>query len=786
MNLFLESMLFYPENKRGKKVLNPIFGKGLKEDLEAFLQLCKFWKSDFDREKIEKAFYWNFRANENKLRKSGEPFYTHSLEVAKIVINEIVYDDIMVTVALLHNVLGRTKGFSIEDVRAEFGETTAKILEGVDKITHLERQPYENPDYLRRIILSLFTDIRIILVKIADRLHDMQTIEFLEPQRQIQLAESTTSIYVPFAHRFGLGLIKGELEDLAFRVLEPEKYELVLQEFKENREQYENLLFIYAKSITERLKNADYLIDNEVNFEVHGRVKHIYSTYKKSLLRNKPIRELYDIIAIRIVLDTEDISYCYKIYEETISLGYKLVPGTYKDYIKNPKPNGYQSLHCAFFGVGGNMFEMQIRTRKMHETAERGFAAHYHYKNDFVPIDSILSNPDVDQWISTIRGKMAKIVELSLEELLDGFPSEAILNNIYVFTPENEIKILPVNSTAMDFAYHIHTDVGNRCIAVKVNGKTQPFDYTLHSGDKVEIITSSKAEPKPEWLSFVQTSKAKNAIESYLRAKEKQIINEGTKILNSFLNRYHIGSSLEKFEESLRSIFPNDRMEEFYKLLGKNSEFKELFESALKFISKNPAILEKNLYRHLEQSKELRNLYDFFHNQKLINGTYITSIRDCCFPIPNENAIGIIIENHIFIHRADCHSISNKIGKLNTFNVDWRFVRYDKFKIGFQISGVSTTKVIEGLKFILGLESANTYTRTLNVSIEKIQVQQRENNELSEPFVINVLFNVDSAEINLFMDKITKAQQQFLQIERLPVTKSNYFYYSSKTTSGEK
>lgn len=760
-------MLLYPKERKTKTLFNPKFGQGEKRDLVTLLQLCKLNKPDFDSQKIEKAYYWNLRSNENKLRKSGEPFYTHSLEVTKIIIDHIVYDDVMVSVALLHNILDRPNGFKIDDVREEFGETTAKILEGVNTITELERKSFEDPEYLRRIILSLFTDIRILLVKIADRFHDMQTIAFLEPERQIQVAESTMAIYVPFAHRFGLGSIKGELEDLAFRVLEPEKYQLVVRELKANRQQYENLLLVFAKSIIDKLKNSDYLIDNDISFEVHGRVKHIYSTYKKSLLRNKPVRELYDIIAIRIILDTDDISYCYKVHEEILSLGYRLVPETYKDYIKNPKVNGYQSLHSAFYGAGGNMFEVQIRTRKMHEIAERGFPAHYHYKNDFVPFDSILTYPEVDNWISSIRDKMDRIGELSLEQLLVGFPSEVVLNNIYVFTPLNEIKILPPNSTALDFAYHIHTDVGNHCIGIKVNGKTQPLDFILKSGDKVEVITSSKAEPRQEWLSFVRTSKAISGIETFFKTKEKEIIILGRNILHSSIRISSIDLSFEKFTNNLRMIFPNDKIEQFYKLLATNSEFQSLLDEAIRDISKNSNLALENLNRYLEQPSPLRKLYDFYHNQKFTKENFSISIRDCCYPVPYEKAVGVIKENHIFVHKIDCLNVSNKVNKLNTFIVDWRFIPLEKFNVAFQITAQTTDKVIEGLKFLQGLDLNNSSGFSLNVSIEKIKVIQRENPEGSCPCIISILFYIHKSEISNFLNKISKIQQPDFKIERI-------------------
>lgn len=765
-------MLLYPKEKETKNIFNPKFGQGEKKDLQTLIQLCKLNKPDYDSLKIEKAFYWNIRSNENKLRKSGEPFYTHALEVAKIVINYIVYDDIMVTVALLHNTLVHPNGFELKDVREEFGETTAKILEGVSAITELERKSFEDPEYLRRIILSLFTDIRILLVKIADRFHDMLTIQFLEPERQIQLAESTMAIYVPFAHRFGLGSIKGELEDLAFRVLEPDKYQLVVRELKANRQQYENLLFVFAKSIIDKLKNSDYLIDNDISFEVHGRVKHIYSTYKKSLLRKKLIRELYDIIAIRIILDTDDISYCYKIHEEILLLEYKLVPETYKDYIKNPKVNGYQSLHSAFYGVGGNMFEVQIRTRKMHEIAERGFAAHYHYKNEFVPFDSILTYPEVDKWISSIRVKMERIGELPLEHLLDGFPSEVVLNNIYVFTPKTEIKILPPNSTALDFAYHIHTDVGNHCVGIKVNGKTRPLDFIIKSGDKVEVITSTKAEPKKEWLSFVRTSKAISGIEAFFKTKEKEIIISGRTILYSILKRSNIDLSFEKFTDILRMIFPNDKIEQFHKLLATNIEFQSLLEDAVSDISKNSNVALQNPYKYLEQKSPLRRLFDFYHNQKFTTENYSFTIRDCCYPVPYETAVGVIKENHIFVHKIDCSNVSNKVNKLNTFIVDWRFVPFEKFNIAFQITAQTTYKVIEGLKSLQGLDLNNSFGFSLNASIEKIKVIQRESAEDSRPCIISILFCIHKSEVSNFLNKISKLQQPDFKIERIQSSKS--------------
>lgn len=760
-------MLLYPEDKISKKVFNPKFGKGVKEDLNYFIQLCEARQPNFDRERIEKAFYWNVKANKNRRRKSGEEFYTHALEVAKIIINEIEYDDVMVSAALMHNILSNPEGFTVEDVQCEFGETTAKILEGVDKITQLERLPYENEEYLRRIILSLLTDVRILLIKIAGRLHDVQTIGFLDRQRQMQLAESTMAIYVPFAHRMGLGSIKGELEDLAFRVLEPENYHFVQKELNKNRKQYEQTLHFLSRIIINKLKESKILIENNIAFEVHGRVKHIYSTFKKSILRKKPINELYDIIAFRIILDHEDESLCYEIKDLIKSLGFKEVQNTYKDYIKNPKPNGYKSLHLSFYASDKDMFEIQIRTRAMHDIAERGIASHYQYKNDLISIDSILNNAEIDNWISSIKEKMKKIGELSFKELLVGFPYSNVFNNIYVFTPKNEIKILQPESTALDFAYYIHTDVGNHTIGVKVNGKSQSLDFLLNSGDKVEIITSDQAEPDPQWLSIVRTTKAINAIKSYFKSKEKNTIKQEKKNLISFLRKHHIQLSLKKFEIILRKIFPNDDISKFYLSLRSSNELKNTLDGALKELAQYRDILKLDFLNLINQNIALKKFYDLFNNMRLTDHNYKIEICNNCFPIPTDDALCLINENNVIIHRATCNKILITENKLNTFKLDWRFLNFDHYTILTKITGETTQQVIEGIKTLLGINAPNSTNLLTNVYMEKVNVLQRENPEFSHPFIILVHFKIKRSDLDYFLKIISDNKIRGVRIERL-------------------
>jgi guanosine-3',5'-bis(diphosphate) 3'-pyrophosphohydrolase len=386
----------------------------------------------------------------------GEPYFNHPYEVAMIVASEIPLDDISVASALLHDIVEDTN-FTLEDIQAEFGEKIARIVDGLTKITGIfesdNRGIIEAENY-RKLLLALSTDVRVILVKFADRLHNMRTLEYLPEHKRKRIAQETLEIYAPLAHRFGLAQIKWELEDLAFKYLNPEAYEDIARRVAQTRKQREEYIKEFAKPIEKSLAERGF------KFEISGRPKHLYSIYNKMVKRGKAFEEIYDLFAVRIILDTEDKNDCWTVYGIVTDI-YRAVPERFKDYITNPKSNGYRSIHTTVIGPGGKMVEVQIRTRAMHEIAEKGLAAHWKYKENITETDK-----QFEEWVKWVRDVLENQTDMT--QFIEDLKLNLFQDEIYVFTPKGDLKVLPRGATPVDFAFEIHTEIGLRCIGAKV------------------------------------------------------------------------------------------------------------------------------------------------------------------------------------------------------------------------------------------------------------------------------------------------------------------------------
>jgi guanosine-3',5'-bis(diphosphate) 3'-pyrophosphohydrolase len=542
-------------------------GKDSKVDLELLISEIKKYKKKFDEQKIRKAFQMCLQAHNNKLRKSGDPFYTHPLETARILINEIPMDETTIISALLHEVLD-SSDFSYNDVKAEFGINVAEVVEGVGKIEHIEshhlNQVHQLENY-RKLLLSMLKDVRIILIKLADRLHNMRTLDYLSEDSQIKFALETVEVYAPFANRFGLRNIKWELEDHSFKYLDPENYNEIKKKLNATREQREQYVNELISPIKDTLEKDLFLKKNKIKFEIKGRPKHIFSIYNKMLARGKNMEELYDLHAFRIILDTDDPYICFYVYGIVASI-YKPIPETFKDYISAPKKNGYQSIHTGLIGKNNIAVELQIRTVKMNEFAEKGVAAHFKYK-DNIDSKSILESNKIDIWIAEIREILDNADESSTEFILENVRKNLLVDEIYVFSPNNEYITLPRESNPLDYAFHIHSDLGYRFIGAKVNGKIVPLDYKLQSGDQVEILTSDNYEPKEEWQNIVTTAKAKNAILKYFKDKKRIIEEKGRKIWQNKIKERGFNLTDDNFQALIKSL-KFDAPEDFYFALG--------------------------------------------------------------------------------------------------------------------------------------------------------------------------------------------------------------------------
>lgn len=758
-------MLLYPSIGKKKTLSEPRYGRNREKDFISFINFCSYFSSKIDVDLLRKAFIWCVRAHSLESRKSGEPYYTHPLEVATIIAKNIAYDDTMVCSALLHDVIGNSTEITIDDIRSEFGETIAKIVEGVSKITYLERQIINRDEYYRLLLLSLFTDVRIIMVKIADRLHDMRNISYLEPELQQKIADDTMQIYCPFAHRFGLGAIKSELEDLSFKVLDKKNYDLVARKLKLSHYEQERYLFIFTDPIIKKLEHTFTSAKLKTEFEVYGRVKHIYSIYNKTLLRQKEIEELYDLIAVRIILKTDDSQLCYKAFEEICSI-YKVVEGTYKDYIKNPKPNGYQSIHCAFWGPDSQKVEVQIRTQKMHEIAEKGIAAHYNYKRGLLPANSVLEDPKILSWMNEVRELLTRAEEVPIEKLLEGFSSGILTNEIYVLTPTNEIKVLPKGATGLDFAYHIHTEIGNRCVGIKVNGRPKPLSFELSNGDRVEVIASPKGIPDIGWLKFVRTNRARASITRYFKTRRKQIIQWGKDYFYDMLTKYEVSNKI-KILNILSYMSGYTNPEDLYYNLYLNVELQNAVEQFFQNIASKAPIKSNNYSKLLKSVPLLRN-YRMEESRKILtNPANEILFATCCYPVRGEESVGVYRtvprSNSVHIHRSNCVELSKIFNEKKYYivEVDWGLIHTENFVVGLTIAGGPKVEIIDRLVQLLN--------QFKDLVIDEISIEKDD-----EEFAMNVFFKVKDKDGLSMAVKFLKDIPQIHKIQRIGEANGNY------------
>lgn len=688
-------MLLYPE-KKIKKVTPPKYGKSEERDFENFINFCKKVSDNIDINLFRKAYSFNIEANKNLFRKSGDPFYTHPLEVATFLIDFIMFDNEMIASALLHDVIGKGSVFTIADIESEFGNTIAQIVDNVYRITHLERQDIGNIEYFRRLVLALTTDVRIIFIKIADRFHDMKTISYLSTETQKKFAEDTLLVYVPLAHRFGFYLIKSELEDICFRILDRENYDKIVRKLQMTKKERDEYLKSFAKPIIERLKKFEVLKERGVNFEVHGRVKHIYSIYNKTLLRGKPVEELYDLIGLRLILDTDDETLCEKVIDEIKKI-YQYIPETYKDYIKNPKPNGYKSIHCAFIGEKGQKVEVQVRTREMDLVAEKGVAAHYRYKSGLISMDSIFEDPQIEKWVGDIRDILSRKEEVPIEKILESFKYNIFSDEIYVLTPKQEIKILPKGAVVLDFAYSIHTEIGHKCAGAKVNGRTCSLFTPLKNGDVVEIIQGENLQPEPNWFDKVVTSKAKSAILKYFTQSRADFQEKGKQIFEGLLTHYGLTSYRVKVLNHCLKILKYSNSKDFYFELGKVEELKKLVEALVTYLKENNF---KFFVRDLAQNNILRKVLEFSERRILVGKkTYEMILSECCLPVRGDDVIAFARNNQIFVHRIECGNSKFEITAPETIKVefDWNKIGLEEFVLGVKFISDSA----ESIHFLL-------------------------------------------------------------------------------------
>lgn len=668
------------------------------------IEVCKKNLVNFDENLIRKAFDFALEAHKNDLRASGEPYFDHPYEVAMIIAKEIPLDDISIASALLHDVLEDTE-ITFETLKTHFNQTIAEIVDGVTKIGGVIRDhDASQAENYRKLLLSMVKDIRVILVKFADRLHNMRTLEFLSREKQIRIAKETMQIYVPFAHRFGLAQIKWELEDLSFKYLNPEAYEDIRKKLKATRRERE----AYIKKTIAPIKQK--LDEEGLKYEIEGRPKHFYSIYRKMINRGRSFEEIYDLFAIRIILDTENIYECYNVLG-IITQIYRPVPDRLHDYIALPKSNNYQSLHTTVMGPEGKMVEIQIRTRKMHEVAERGVAAHWKYKDSYKP-----SSKEMEEWVDWIRDIFENVSsrEEANRDIIESFKLNLYQNDIYVFTPKGDLIVLPKGATPVDFAFQIHTKVGFHCIGAKVNGKIVSLDHQLNSGDQVEIITSKNQTPNRSWEKFVVTSKAKHEIRKWIRQEELKFAEEGKSIFQKVLKKLKLHINQDDLLRIIHKL-KFDNLTNFYKAVASGTLDVE-------------KILTTKQEQEKSESDKKTDVLDFdkFADtaRQQIGGVLISgdkldvlhNFAKCCNPIPGDEILGFITKGEgVKIHRKNCKNLERlmKLHEGRIIEVNWPKTDGNVFIAAIKIVGEDRVGMLNDISQTI-LNTQNTNIKSVN------------------------------------------------------------------------
>ena len=670
----------------------------------ALLRACNDKTDKKDKKEIRKAFNLAVKAHKNIRRKSGEPYILHPIAVAHICAKEIGLGTTSIICALLHDVVEDTN-YTIEDINKLFGNKIASIIDGLTKISDVFDQKVSlQAENFRKMLLTLSDDVRVILIKLADRLHNMRTLDAMSKQQKLKIASETLYLYAPLAHRLGLYPIKTELEDLGLKFTKPEIYKAIslkLNETKISRNRYIKKFSLPIKNV---LKNEG------LKTTIKGRPKSIYSIRQKILHKKVNFDNIFDKFAIRIIVDSDiqnEKSDCWKIYSIVTDF-YRPNPDRLRDWISTPKVNGYESLHTTVMGDEGKWVEVQIRSKRMDEIAEKGYAAHWHYKNEGIKTSGL------DIWINKIS-TLLENPESNAIEFIDDFKLNLFSGEIYVFTPKGDLKTLPKGSTALDFAFEIHTQIGMTCLGVKVNGKLVPLSHILSSGDQVEIITSKKQSPRKDWLRFVATSQARSKIKSALKKEEKIIAELGKELAERKLRHLRIKLN-RNTEDELIKHFKSSSSQELYFQFGNgqisNPEIKEFVNLKNAGWYQN---IKNRIYKTRFVSKENKEnkIIVFNDDDEILD----YKIAGCCNAIPGDNIFGFLsIVDGLKVHREDCpNAIELRANyAYRIMKARWTLKENIDFTANLKINGIDSVGLVNKVTQII--------SKQLNVDIKSINI----------------------------------------------------------------
>lgn len=665
-----------------------------------------------DKELVRIAFEMAAEAHKTMRRKSGEPYILHPLAVARICVEEIGLGVRSTICSLLHDTVEDTD-ITLDDVERQFGGEIARIVDGLTKIANvIDVNASQQAENFKKILLTLTDDPRVILIKLSDRLHNMRTLESMKREKQLKIASETVYVYAPLAHRMGLYNIKTEMEDLAMKYMEPDTYKEIARKLAETRRERTRYINEFIRPLREKMERAEF------DFEIYGRPKSIHSIWNKMKKKGVSFEEVYDLFAIRVILNSpteREKEDCWKVYS-MITDEYTPSPERLRDWLSNPKSNGYEALHTTVMGPQGKWVEVQIRTKRMNEIAEKGLAAHWKYK------EGAADESRFDKWFHQIREVLSNQDADSVDFLQD-FKTSFLAEEIYVYTPKGDVKMLPVGSTALDFAFAIHSAVGARCIGAKVNHKLVPLSHKLRSGDQIEIITSNKQKPSEDWLNFVVTAKAKTKIKDALKEEKRKIAEDGKYVVQRKLEG--MGAAYNQANVEILADFYKQQssLDFFYQVATKTIDLKELKD----FNVLGDKLEAPKPQRPLTEIKPENNLPDYQKKdaELIIFGESSDKIMyhlaNCCKPIPGDDVFGFVTTGKgLTIHRTNCPNASKLLANYGhrVVKTKWAKNKEISFLTGLNIIGLDDVGVVNKI--------TNLISGEMKINISALSIEAKE------------------------------------------------------------
>lgn len=676
----------------------------VQKEFEALM--CEYLNSNHRRkvERVLKAFNFAKQAHAGVKRRDGDPYIMHPLAVARIVCGEMGLGSTSICAALLHDVVEDTE-YEVKDIANMFNDKIAQLVDGLTKISGgiFSETDSKQAENFRKLLLTMSSDIRVILIKMADRLHNMRTLGAMRTDKQFKIAGETMFIYAPLAHRLGLFTIKTELEDLSFKYEHPEEYRTITEKLKDSEESRQRLFDNFARPVRLRLQELD------LTYEMKTRVKSAYSIWNKMNLKNVPFDDIYDIFAVRIIFeptgDVDEKNLCWDIYAAITDI-YRTRPDRLRDWVSRPKANGYQALHLTVMGPDGQWIEIQIRSKRMDEIDEKGFAAHWKYKESNVEEDT-----ELDKWLQTITEILENPNPNTLD-FLDTIKMNLFSAEIFVFTPKGELKTLPKGATALDFAYNLHTDIGDTCIGAKVNHHLVPLSHRLESGDQVEVLTSKSQHPTVEWLNFVTTAKARTKIEAVLKRERKELAKAGEEKIKEVFQKASLEPT-QSFLDKLATYFGFSRREDFYYAIEKGDviipdNIRKILKEKngnviLKYVKKAFGVGKKKpqILTPSDTSPD-KPVFDKTKPYELREETFGRNyvVASCCKPIPGDEVFGFINDdNSVIVHKRSCPigiRLKSNFGD-RILSTVWSSHTSSSFEAILQITGIDEVGILTGI-----------------------------------------------------------------------------------------